>query len=266
MGHSLGSKNCSLAVGFQLMNEVIKLRWFGNGVAFVAMEDRASRNRSSEEFLSGIEEVFRAIQANSQARVVVITGYDNYFCCGGTREELLLVASRQAKFTDFAFYDQLLRCEIPVVAAMQGHAIGGGLVFGAYADVIVLAEESIYSTNFMHYGITPGIGATWVIPHKFGSALGWEMLFTAKNYFGRELRERGAPVRVAQKAEVVELSCSLAHEIAEKPLLALRELKRCFYESVRNDQAAAIQKELRMQADVFAHSDVIERVRNLYPD
>lgn len=176
----------------------------------------------------------------------------------------MLVASRQAKFTDFAFADLLLRCEVPVVAAMQGHAIGGGLVFGAYADLIVLAEECLYSTNFMRYGLTPGIGATWVIPYKFGSTLGWEMLLTAKNYFGRELRERGAPVRVAPKADVVELSLSLAREIAEKPLAALREMKRCFQESIQNEQTAAVRKELRMQADVFADSEAIERIRSLY--
>jgi polyketide biosynthesis enoyl-CoA hydratase PksI len=247
------------------MNEVIKLRWLDGVIALIAMEDRVSKNRSSEEFMSGIDAAFRAIEANSQTRVVVITGYENYFCCGGTKTELLLVASRQAKFTDFAFYDQLLRCEVPVVAAIQGHAIGGGLVFGAYADVIVLAEECLYSTNFMQYGITPGIGATWVIPYKFGNALGWEMLMTAKNYFGRELRERGAPVRIVPKADVLEISLSLAREIAEKPIVALRELKRSFYESVKHEQTAAVEKELRMQASVFAHSEVIERIQGLYP-
>jgi len=246
------------------VNEVIKVQWLHGGIALVTMEDRASKNRSSEEFMSGIDAAFRAIEANSQARVVVITGYDNYFCCGGTKAELLLVASRQAKFTDFAFYDQLLRCEIPVVAAMQGHAIGGGLVFGAYADVIVLAEECLYSANFMQYGITPGIGATWVIPHKFGNTLGWEMLLTAKNYFGHELRLRGAPVQITPKSHVYEASLSLARDIAEKPLFALKELKRCFYESVRDEQTVAIQKELRMQADVFAHPEVIERIQSLY--
>jgi polyketide biosynthesis enoyl-CoA hydratase PksI len=246
------------------MNEVIKLRWLDGVIAFVTMEDRVSKNRSSEEFMSGIDAAFRAVAANPQTRVVVITGYENYFCCGGTKAELLLVASCQAKFTDFAFYDQLLRCEIPVVAAIQGHAIGGGLVFGAYADVIVMAEECLYSTNFMQYGITPGIGATWVIPRKFGNTLGWEMLLTAKNYFGRELRERGAPVRIVAKAEVVELALSLAREIADKPLVSLRELKRSFYESVRDEQTTAVQKELRMQANVFAHSEVIERIQSLY--
>jgi polyketide biosynthesis enoyl-CoA hydratase PksI len=248
------------------MNEVIKLRWLDGVIALIEMEDRVSKNRSSNEFMSGIDAAFRAIEANSQTRVVVITGYENYFCCGGTKTELLLVASRQAKFTDFAFYDQLLRCEIPVVAAIQGHAIGGGLVFGAYADVIVLAEECLYSTNFMQYGITPGIGATWVIPYKFGNTLGWEMLLTAKNYFGRELRLRGAPVRIVPKAEVVALSLSLARDIAEKPIVALKELKRAFYESVRNDQTAAVEKELRMQASVFAHAEVIERIQDLYPE
>jgi polyketide biosynthesis enoyl-CoA hydratase PksI len=78
------------------------------------------------------------------------------------------------------------------------------------------------------------------------------------------LRERGAPVRIVPKADVVELSLSLAREIAEKPLLALRELKRCFYESIRNEQTAALQKELRMQADVAADSEVMERIKSLY--
>jgi polyketide biosynthesis enoyl-CoA hydratase PksI len=246
------------------MNEVIKLRWLEGVIAVVSMEDRTSRNRSSEEFMTGIEAVFRAVEANPQARVVVITGYENYFCCGGTKSELLQVASQEAKFTDFAFYDQLLRCEIPVVAAMQGHAIGGGLVFGAYADVIVMADECLYSANFMEYGITPGIGATWVIPYKFGNALGWEMLLTAKNYFGHELRLRGAPVQIAPKNQVLQLSLSLAQEIAGKPLHALKELKRCFYESVRSAQKAAVEKELQMQADVFAHPGTIERIHTRY--
>jgi|GEM_PF-4524443 len=67
------------------------------------------------------------------------------------------------------------------------------------------------------------------------------MLLTAKNYFGRALRERGAPVRIVPKVDVIELSLALAREIAEKPILALRELKRCFYESVRSEQTAAAQ-------------------------
>jgi polyketide biosynthesis enoyl-CoA hydratase PksI len=248
------------------MEEVIKLQRLDNGIALVTMEDRGSRNRSSPEFTAGIETAFQAIAGDSNARVVVLTGYDNYFCCGGTRDELVLLASQQAKFTDFAFYDAPLRCPLPVVAAMQGHAIGGGLAFGAYADVLVMAEECIYSANFMDLGIPPGVGATWIIPRKFGPTLGWEMLFTAKNYYGSELRARGASPNFAKKSEVVSLALSFAREIAEKPALPLKQLKRAFYESIRQEYVAAIERELRTHAITFANPEILNRIQKLYLD
>lgn len=248
------------------MTEVIALEWLENGVALVTLEDKDSKNRLSPALIAGIENVFNQIAANAQARTVVITGYGNYFCCGGTRDELELLASRKAKFTDFHFYDRLLRCELPVVAAMQGHAIGAGLAFGAYADILVLAEESIYSANFLNLGIPPGVGATWIIPHKFGAILGWEMLLTARNYYGTELRSRSAGCNFTKRADVLSLALSLAREIAEKPTLALRQVKQSFYESIRHELAAAVQRELQTQDITFADAEIRERIRHFYQD
>ena len=70
------------------------------------------------------------------------------------------------KFTDVAFFRLLLDCEIPVVAALQGHCIGGGFAFACFADLFVLAEEACVSTNFMTYGFTPGMGATYIVPNQ----------------------------------------------------------------------------------------------------
>ena len=83
-----------------------------------------------------------------------------------------------------------------MISAMQGHALGGGLAFGCFADIIVMGVECIYSANFMKYGFTPGMGATYIIPRKFGEVLGTEMLLTAKNYYGSELKERGASAKI----------------------------------------------------------------------
>jgi 4-carboxy-3-alkylbut-2-enoyl-[acp] decarboxylase len=248
------------------MTEVIALEWLENGIALVTLEDRDSKNRFSPALIAGIERVFNQVAENAQARTVVITGYGNYFCCGGTRDELQLLASQKAKFTDFHFYDQLLRCELPVVAAMQGHAIGAGLAFGAYADVLVLAEESIYSANFLHLGIPPGVGATWIIPRKFGPILGWEMLLTARNYYGSELRSRSVGCNFATRADVLSLALSLASEIAEKPVLALRQVKQSFYESIRDELAAAIQRESKTHDIAFADAEIRRRIRHFYQD
>ena len=248
------------------MEEVIKLEWLDQGIALVTMEDRSSKNRSSPEFMKGIQLAFQKIAANADAKVVVVTGYDNYFCCGGTRAELEILSSQKAIFTDFPFYDQLLRCELPVVAAIQGHAIGAGLAFAAYADILVLAEESLYGANFLELGIPPGVGATWIIPRKFGAALGWEMLLTARNYYGRELKLRGAATNFTKKAEVVSFALSIAREIAVKPGIALRQVKRNFHESIRDEFAAAIQRELQSHAVAFASPEIRQRIKNSYQD
>jgi len=248
------------------MEGVIKLDWLDLGIALVTMEDRNSKNRSSPEFMQGIQLAFQKIADNAEAKVVVVTGYDNYFCCGGTRAELEVLSSQKAIFTDFPFYDQLLRCELPVVAAVQGHAIGAGLAFAAYADILVLAEESLYGANFLELGIPPGVGATWIIPRKFGAALGWEMLLTARNYYGRELQLRGAATNFAKKAEVVALALSLAREIAGKPAIALRQVKRNFYESIRDEFAAAIQRELQSHTVAFGSAEIRQRIKNSYQD
>jgi polyketide biosynthesis enoyl-CoA hydratase PksI len=241
-------------------SKVLSLEWLDGCIAVVAMEDRASKNRFTPELIAGLSSAFEEINQNQNAKAVMIHGYDQYFCCGGTEAELIELAERKVEFTSFAFYDLLLKCPLPVVAAMQGHAIGGGLVFGAYADVMVLAKECIYNTNFMEYGFTPGLGATFIIPKKFGTVLGWEMLFSAKSYHGGELQERGAPMLFTSRAEVVRTALGLARELAGKRIEALKEMKQCMIETFRRDLDKALQKELAMHKKMFADPSVRERI------
>jgi polyketide biosynthesis enoyl-CoA hydratase PksI len=243
---------------------VVRLQWLDAGIAVVSMADRESRNRFSEALVQGLCAAFERIEKASETRAVVVHGYDSYFCCGGTLEELLQLSSGQLQFTAFHYYDLLLRCSVPVIAAMQGHAIGGGLVFGAYADLIVLAEECIYCANFMDYGFTPGLGATAIIPRRFGELLGHEMLLTARSYHGGELRARGAPVRVTPRAHVIDEALMLARDLATKPPETLRQLKQAFVSAFRTEQETAVQRELRMHEVCFADPRVRERIVTHY--
>lgn len=247
------------------LQPAIRLEWRKNGIAVVVMEDRDAKNTFSDAFSGGLTAVFREIAANAQARAVVIHGYDNYFCCGGTRDQLIRLAESRLNYTDILDFELLLRCEIPVIAAMQGHAIGGGFVFGAYADIIILAEECVYNTNFMHYGFTPGMGATFIIPHRLGQMLGWEMLLTGRNYRGAELRDRGVQLQVTRKSNVLDSALAHAENLAQKPTLSLRELKRRFVATIEADLATAIESELRMQSLTCPLAEVRERIDALYP-
>lgn len=246
------------------MNEVVSLSYPEPGVAMVQMHDRQYRNTFSQALIGDLIRAFEQIKQNPDAKVVVVSGYDSYFCCGGTKEELINIFEGRTQFTDLDFYRLLLDCELPTISAMQGHALGGGLAFGCYADIIVMAKECLYSTNFMKYGFTPGMGATHVVPKKLGHVLGCEMLLTANNYHGGELQQRGVSAKVVKKAEVLTTAMDLAKELAEKPVVSLKLLKQQFRTMLEDGLDAAIAQELSMHEVSFAQPEVRQRIEVLF--
>ncbi len=246
------------------MNEAVSLKRTENGIAIVALEDRVSKNTFSGTFVNGLLRVFAEIDVDTRLKAVVVHGYDSYFCCGGTKEELLNILEGKLQFTDAGFYDVFVRCKIPVIAAMQGHALGGGLALGCFADMIVLSEESLYSANFMRYGFTPGMGATYIIPRKFGECLGAEMLLAATSYHGGELRNRGATMPVVKREKVIETALGMAREIADKPRVALMELKRHLVKPIREALPGVIESELAMHRITFAQPEVRGRIETRF--
>jgi polyketide biosynthesis enoyl-CoA hydratase PksI len=246
------------------MGNTVELSYPEPGIAVVKMEDREARNTFSHSIMEGLFHVFEAIRSRGEAKVVVIHGYDNYFCCGGTQDELMKLHRREVDFTDFPFFRLLLDCEVPAIAAMQGHAIGGGLAFGLYADIVVLAEESMYSANFMRYGFTPGMGSTYILPRKFGEILGAEMLFTAAAYHGGQLKERGVSASVVKKKEVINTAMSMARELADRPLVSLKLLKKHLAQPIRDELPKYIEREVAMHQISFGQPEVKVRIEKLF--
>lgn len=242
------------------MADVVTLRMLGPSIAVIAMEDREGRNTFTRALVGGLGQALGRVAADPGIKVVVIHGYDTIFCAGGTLEELLTLAESKVTFDAHNFFRALLDCPVPVVAAMQGHALGGGLVFGLYADLIVMAQESLYSANFMKYGITPGMGATVLLPLKLGMPLAQEMLFSARGYHGGVLRERGVGFPVVPRAETIPTAIRLAQDLADKSDVALRMLKQAMNERLLRDLPEAVARERAMHETSFAQPDIADRI------
>jgi polyketide biosynthesis enoyl-CoA hydratase PksI len=242
----------------------VDVRAVSPGVVQITMQDRDHKNTFSPALVHGLIGAFETVAGNPDHRVVLLTGYDNYFCSGGTREALTMLHEGRGKFSDTNLYSLSLECDIPVVAAMQGHGIGGGFVFGLFADFVVLSRESIYTTNFMKYGFTPGMGATCVLPAKLGTSLATEMLVSARNFRGDELARRGVPFAVLPRAEVLAHARQLAEEIAEKPRVALVTLKDHLVRDLRRQLPAVIEQELAMHGVTFHRPEVSDRIERLF--
>ena len=230
----------------------------------VTMSDRMHKNTFSDELILGLIKSFEAIQSNESYKVVILTGYDGYFSSGGTRESLLAIHEGKIKFTDMHIYRLALDCKIPVIAAMQGHGIGGGFVMGLYSDFVILSRESVYTTNFMKYGFTPGTGATYIMSKKLGFSLSEELLLNADNYRGAELEKRGIPFPVLARAEVLDYAYRLARQLSEKPRLSLILLKDHLVDSIRRDLPEIIQQEVAMHEKTFHLPEVKKRIMTLF--
>ncbi len=228
------------------------------------MQDRGNKNTFSRELVEGLIEAFTSIGNQTQYKVVILTGYDSYFASGGTKEGLLFLSEGKGKFSDRDFYSLALHCPIPVISAMQGHGIGGGFVLGMFADFPILSRESIYTTNFMKYGFTPGMGATFVLPQKLGISLAEEMMIAARTYRGEELQKRGIPFPVLPRAEVMEYAVELARTIAEKPRISLVTLKDHLVAPLRDGLPRVIDQEIVMHEKTFHQPEVKDRIQALF--
>jgi len=254
------------------MHQVV--RSYKNGhVCFVALEEREFKNTFTTRLIDGLQDVFSLIQADADIKAVVVHGYGNYFCCGGTKEELVDLYhgfknkaddSRVIQFADLQLHDLFLRCKVPVIAAMQGHAIGGGLAMGCFADLMVMGKQCIYSANFMKYGFTPGMGATYILPERFGATLAAEMLLTARSYYGSELQKCGVPITIVDKDEVIEVAASVAQDLVEKPRQSLIMLKEHLTRKIRAELPAAVEGELDMHRISFAQPEVLTRIDQFF--
>lgn len=243
---------------------VVEMTELEPGIVQLRMQDKANKNTFTNELIAGLTAAFAHIRERQDYKAVILTGYDSYFSSGGTQEGLRDLFEGKFKFTDKDLYSLALNCPIPVIAAMQGHGIGGGFVLGMFADFVVLARESIYTTNFMKYGFTPGMGSTFILPRKLGLALSEEMMLTANNYRGEELQKRGVPFPVLPRENVLEHALQIARSLAEKPRFSLVTLKDHLVGPLRAELPKFIEQEIAMHELTFHQPEVKERIETIF--
>jgi polyketide biosynthesis enoyl-CoA hydratase PksI len=250
------------------MTDVVTWEEAAEGVALVVMADREHKNTFTDDLVLGLGDAFRQIGSDERYRAVVLTGYGSYFCSGGTREALLDIQAGKATFIrpegQPNVYALPLDCPVPVISAMQGHAVGGGLAMGLFADFVILARESVYTANFMKYGFTPGFGSTLVFPAKLGPLLAQEFLMTARTFRGAELAARGVPFEVRPRTDVLPTALELARGLAEKPRRSLVTLKDHLVRDLRERLPEAVARELTMHEVTFHQPEVRELLMSRY--
>lgn len=173
---------------------------------------------------------FSEIEVDSRVRAVVLTGAgERAFCVGGDLKE------RQG-MTDEAWRAQhvifergafkLLRCPVPVIAAIEGFAFGGGFELAVLSDFIVASESAIFAVPEITLGIFPGIGGTQLLPRILGAPLAKELVFTGRRMAAREAKESGLLNHVVPAGEARAKALEIAGSIARNGPVAVRQAKK----------------------------------------
>jgi polyketide biosynthesis enoyl-CoA hydratase PksI len=241
--------------------EVVACEVGNDGVAILRMADVAGKNALSESMVRALTEHLARLGADARVKVVVLGGLPHIFCSGASREILIGLATGDVAPSDLILPRHILDLPVPCIAAMEGHAIGGGFALGLCADVLVLARDSRYSANFMNFGFTPGMGMTTLLEEVLSPPLAHEMLYTGEARRGLDFQGRSGFNYVLPRAEVMPRALTVAARIAEKPREALIALKRTLSAAKRRAFEGARTTEALMHEVSFKQPDILRRIR-----
>ena len=234
-----------------------------DGIATLRMSDGPGTNALSFEMAAELEVRLAGVQENDRVKVLVLSGTDEYFSTGANRAVLSELAANRSSPRDLLLPRALLDVPVPVIAAMAGHAVGGGLALGLCADITIAARESRYGATFMRYGFTPGLGTTRLLEHAMGPALAHEMLLTGRTFRGAHFDCRRGFNYVVARADVGRRALAIAQELAEKPRLPLVLLKTALSRRKRELFEAARTEESVMHEATFATPEVARLIAEM---
>ena len=207
------------------MGKCIQTRMDENEIAVLKMNDEQGGNALGKEFMEELTRAFDDLRDRGP-KVLILQGLPNVFSPGGSKEILMDICRGSVAAVELPIPEKLLDLPFPVIAAMEGYAVGGGLALALCSDIVIAARESRYGATFASLGLTPGLGCTALLAEMVGPFLAAEMMFTARTFRGSELAERATNINyIVARNEVMPLAERLALRIADKDKEIIRMIK-----------------------------------------
>lgn len=202
-------------------------------VAVVTLSRPEVRNALNARAYADLETVFRHIQSDNDVRAVVLTGADPAFCSGEDVKQMMTGPSReqsQARLTSVRprltpAAAAVIDCDRPIIAAVNGGAVGWGMELSLFADIRVASERAQFGEIFIKRGLVTDVGGMMILPRLVGHAKAVELLFTGDIIDAREAERIGLVSKVVPHGELMEAAFGLAARIAANAPLALRYMK-----------------------------------------
>jgi polyketide biosynthesis enoyl-CoA hydratase PksI len=246
------------------MYRVIRVDEIADGIVELTLDDAAHDNRLSDRLCDELLAALAQLAQQSQLKVLLLRGRPEVFCAGATMQALQRVLAGTLHVKDLLLSRPMLDFPVPIVGALEGHAVGGGLVLALCCDLVVAARGRRYSMNFAQMGFTPAMGATALLPAAAGTAFAAEATFTARYYRGGDLDGRGLFNAVVPAGEVYPTALRFARRIASKPRHVLELVKESLAQPRRQLLRGATTHEHLMHRICFGRPEVGQIVAETY--
>jgi 2-(1,2-epoxy-1,2-dihydrophenyl)acetyl-CoA isomerase len=220
-----------------------------------------------------VEEVAQALESfehDPTVRAAVLCAEGRSFCAGANfggdggplgADSAGEPVGGDATLRLYAAAARLCQVAIPVVAAVQGPAIGGGLGLAMTANLRVASPEARFSANFAALGIHQGFGLSVLLPEQLGPSKAAEVLLTARRYTGEEALALGLVDRCVPADQVRGTAIELAGQIAVNAPLAVRAINRTLRQGLAERVRAATEREAELQRQLSSTNDAAEGIR-----
>jgi enoyl-CoA hydratase len=243
-------------------------------VALITLNRPQARNALNPESLVRLAEAWQRVRDDESVRVAVITGTGPAFCAGmdlGSMIPLITGArAPQDKWDKALVSDPSLTHRAilrnfdtvkPVIAAINGFAVAGGMELVMGCDLRVASDEARFGLQEVKWALFPGGGSTVRLPNQIPYARAMEMLLTGELFEAIDMLHYGFLNYTVSAADVLDKSVDLAEKIARNGPVAVSAVRRSAREAIGVPEATALERESELSAPVYATQDAIEGPR-----
>lgn len=216
-----------------------------DGVATLTLNRPGALNAFDDVMQRELAMLIPAIALDNAVRCVILTGAGRAFCAGGdirgmdTADPAPAAGRNRLRNMLQTVFMPLIRLETPVIAAVNGVAVGAGLNLALAADIVLADEAAMMSQIFVQVGLVPDTGGLFLLTRLIGLNRAKELCFTGRKFTGREAAEWGLVNRALPGADLLPAARALAREIADGPAAAIGMTK-----SLLNLSATATMEEM----------------------
>ncbi len=238
-----------------------------DGIATVTLNRPHALNAFDTVMKRELATLIPEIAADAAVRCVILTGAGRAFCAGGDVKNMAeadnspLAGRNRLRGMLASVYMPLVRLEKPVIAAVNGVAVGAGFNLALCADIVIADEAAMLSQIFVQIGLVPDTGGLHLLTRLVGLNRAKELCFTGRRLTGRQAAEYGLVNRAVPAGELMPAIRDLAREIADGPLAAIGMMKTLLNLSATATLEEMVEFEAYAQAVALSTADHHEGVQ-----